>query len=579
MRLAARIAAAAAVALAGAAAPRAGALTWTGLVGADYQRLDTQSPTGAASFPRLDLNLNLDASGFTPDVASWTAGVGYRRLTASQNGVDGVRDEVTYQLRSALFTNPRSAVNVDLNALRSTQNDSSEGVSATHYLVTNYGGELRLNAIERPFLVAGYNFSGSTADNPLLGTIEHDIQTVNATVGHGSSSYTYRGSYRLNRSEGTYALDRYDDQRVDVLADALVSDASKLSLTDTYYVRTPRDETTPSPRVETNQLLATYRANHGALDAETVTYSYARGVRTFEGTPDVERSAHSLALMADRGLSETDWRFRGTLQLSYDDDRIGGVPERTAGETLTVLTFWRREQKGGSRTELHAGPTVGLLQPPQGSSRAGWGGTGGGYVNRELGSVQAFASYDFTYLRDVNAEAGWTMTQTALGTASGRIALGTLRGTVQLMAQRRDSPIFGGSAIRTVNALSSYSWSTYELSLQATLQDGADGTVAGTKDGLFLPPGYDTHQRSVIFGAATTPWRFLALRARVRYGLTDLPDRPSLDEKEAYGAIEYLYGALRFGIEDRYVVAAVPGGQTRFNQVFVRAYRSFGSRF
>jgi hypothetical protein len=576
MRRATRIAAAA---LAAALGGRADALTWAGLAGVDYQRLDTASPTGTAAFPRLDVNLALDASGFTPDVVTWTAGVGYRRITVSQSGLGDVRDEITYQLRSSVFTNPRSAVSVDVNALRSTQNESTEGVSATHYLVNSYGGEVRLNAMERPFLTAGYSFAGSTSDNPLLGTIERDIHTVTGTIGHGSSSYTYRGSYRLNRSEGTYPLDRYDDHRVDVLADALVSQDSKLSLNDTYYVRLPRDEIVPTPRIETNQLLASYRANHGPLDAETATYSYARGVRTFAGTPDVERATHSLALMADRGLGAPEWRVRGSLQLSYDDDRIGGVPERTEGESLTVLAFWRREAAGGSRTELHAGPTVGLLQGPGSGSRTGYGGTGGGYVNREVGAVQTFASYDFTYGRDVNAEPGWTMTQTALGSASGRLALGTLRGSLQLVAQRRDSPIFGGSASRTVNVMSTYGWRTHELSLQATLQDGADGTVQGVKDGLFLPPAYDSRQRSVLLGAATSPWPFLAMRARVRYALTDLPDRPSLDEKEVFGAIEYLYGALRIGIEDRYVIAAAPGGQTRFNQVFVRAYRAFGSRF
>jgi hypothetical protein len=576
MRPAIRVAAAAV--LAAASAP-AGALTWTGLVGADYQRLDTQSDGGSGSFPRLDLNLKLDLAGYTPDVANWAAGVGYRRLSASQDGVSNVRDEVTYELRSALFTNPRSAVSVDLNALRSNQSDSTDGVSATRYLINTAGGEIRLNGQERPFLTAAYNFSGTTADNPLLGTVERDIHTVDATVGHGASSYTYRGSYRLNHSDGTFALDRYDDHRVDVLADAIVVEGSKLSLTDTYYVRTPRDEVVPTPRVDTNQLLASYRNYHGALDAETVSYSYARGVRVLEGTPDVERAVHALSLMADRGISDTEFRVRGTLQLSYADDRIGDVPQRSEGESLTVLAFWRREQKDGARTELHAGPTVGLLQPSQGGSRAGYGGTGGGYLSRELGAVQTFASYDLTYGRDVDAEAGWTLTQTIQGTASGRLALGTLRGSVQVLTQRRDSPLFGGSANRAVTVMSSYLWRTYELNLQATLQDGADGTVSGVKDGLFLPPGYDTHQRSVLFGAATTPWPFLGLRARVRYGLTDLPDRPSLDEKEVYGAIEYIYGALRFGLEDRYVIEATTTGRTRFNQVLVRAYRSFGSRF
>jgi hypothetical protein len=575
VRLAARIAAAAAVA---SLAEPAAAIFWTGQVGVDYQRLDTETVSGNASNPRLDLNLNLDATGITPDVVSWSAGVGYRRLATSQDRVDAVRDDVTYQLRSSLFTHPRSAVSVDLSALRSNQSDASEGVSATQYHVTTYGGELRLNAIERPFLTAGYMFSGSTSENPLLGTVDRNVQTFAGSMGHGASSYTYRGSYRLNRSDGTFALDNYDDHRVDLLADARISDGAKLSLSDTYYLRAPRDETTPSPRSESNQLLASVRTFDATRDAQMLNYGYGRAVRTFAGSPDIERTAHTLGYVLDRGLPAPEFRLRGTVQLSYVDDRIGGVPQRTGGESLTVVSFWTRE-RGGSRTELHAGPTVALLHPGDGATRTGYGGTAGGYANREVGAVQTFASYDISYASDVNAEAGWTLNQTAMGTASGRLALGTLRGSLQLTAQRRESPLFGGSAARAITLLTSYGWATHELSLQASVQDGADGSVQGAKDGLFLPPGYDSRLRSAVFGATTAPWPFLTLRARARYGLTELPDRPSLDEKELFAAIEYVYGSLRIALEDRYVIAGTEVGQTRFNQVFVRAYRAFGTRY
>jgi hypothetical protein len=577
MRSALPIAAAGLAALAALPAP-ARAMLWGGQVGLDYQRLDTETATGRASFPRLDLSLRLDASGDVPDLMSWSGGAAYRRLAASQDGFDTVRDDVTYQLRSSLFTHPRSAVNVDLSATRSNQSDSTEGVSATQYHLSTYAGELRLNAVERPFLIAGYSFSGSTSENPLLGTIDRSIETFSGTLGHGSSSYTYRGSYRLNRSDGTFALDKYDDHRVDVLTDARIADAATLSLSDTYYLRTPRDESTPSPRAESNNLLATVRAYGTGQNAQTLTYGYARGVRTFPGVPDIERTGHSLGYAIDRGVSETEFRFRGTLQLSYVDDRIGDAAVRTGGESLTVLSFWTHDEKGGSRTELHAGPTVALLHPGQGDTRSGWGGTAGGYLSRNVGAVQTFASYDFGYASNVNAEAGWTIVQTAMGTASGRLALGTLRGSLQLSAQRRNSPEFGGSASRSITLTSSYAWAASELSLQASLQDGADGTVQGAKDGLFLPPGYDTHFRSAVLGAATSPWTFLILRARLRYVLTELPDRPSLDEKEIYGGVEYVYGALRIGIEDRFVFAGTEGGQTRYNQVFVRVYRAFGAR-
>lgn len=579
MTPAVRTLAIAAVSLAVPGAGVAQAFYWTGQAGLDYQRLDTERPSGgSASYPRLDLNLKLDLGGASPGTLSWNAGVGYRRLSASQDGVGDVRDQVSYRLQSTILTNPRSPVSADLHAARSDESTSLEGVASTRYHTTGYGAALRVNPSDRPFLLASYDFNGTDYDTPGVGTIERDVHSLNATTGLAGAGYTFRGTYRLNRSEGTYALDDYDDHRVDVLADARLSDAAKLTLSDTYYFRSPR-ENVFAQRQEMNAFAANLRRADGRSDVHSLNYGYTRGVQTSLVAPDLERTHHQLSYALERYFPNREWRFRSQLRVAYADDRVGGVPTRTGGESLGLVTYWRRDQGRGARVEVHAGPTVALLHPAAADTRLGWGATAGGILSRPVGSVQTSASYDASYAKDVDAQAGWSLAQTAMGTASGRLGLGTLRSSLQLSAQRRDSRLLGGAAARSVVLTTAYGWGRHDLSLQAALQDGAAGTVSGAADGLFLAPGYTSHHRSVAFAASTAPWSFLVLRARLRYIVTDLPDRPSTDEKEAYAGIEYVYGALRFALEDRYVLAGAPGGDTRYNQLFVRAYRAFGARY
>lgn len=574
-----RALAAAAVALLAPGAGAAQAFYWTGQAGLDYQRLDTErAGGGTSSYPRLDVNLKLDAGGASPGLFSWSAGVGYRRLSASRDGVDDVRDQLSYRLRTSVLTDPRSPVSADLHAARSNESTSLEGISSTRFHNTSYGGELRLSPRDRPYLVAAYEFNGTDYDTPALGAVDRTVHSLSATTGLGGTSYTYRGSYRLNRSEGTFPLDRYDDHRVDVLADARVAENVKLTLGESYYLRSPQ-ETTLAQRQELNAFTANLRSADGRSDVHSVTYGYTHGVQTSLVSPDLERTHHQLAYAMERRFPSPEWRIRGRVRVSYADDRVGGVPTRTGGESLGLLTYWRRDQGPGDRVEVHAGPTVALLHPADSDTRLGWGATAGGVLNRPVGAVQTSASYDLSYATDVDAQAGWRFSQSALGSATGRLGLGTLRGSLNLSAQRRESPLLGGAASRSVLLTTAYGWSRHELSLQGAIQDGAEGTVSGVQDGLFLAPGFSSRHRMLTFAASTSPWSFLALRARLRYLLTDLPDRPSTDEKEAYAAVEYVYASLRFAIEDRYVIAGGLGGETRYNQVFVRAYRAFGSRF
>lgn len=566
----------AAIALGALAPGGASAVDWAAHAGVDYQRLDSESTSGAASsVPRLDVNLTLDTSGAVPGILGWTAGVGYRRVAISTEGFDDVRDQVNYRLRSSLFGSGRVAA--EAFATRSDEDVSLESVSSTSVQTTTYGGTLRVQPAERPFLSAGYAFAGTEMETPGVGPTERSIHSINASTGFGSPSYTYRATYQLNLSDGTFALDDYDDHRVEFLVDADVAPDARLTLSEGYYLREPGAQgATLNPRYETNAFVANLRVDEGRRDVQAVSYGYSHALRTIAAA-EVERTRHRVGYSVERIMPNPEWRLRGDLRVAYSEDRLEQGTARTAGESLGLTAFWRRTRKPDT-FELHAGPNVGLLQPEGGGTRVGYGARAGGFMTRLVGAVSTSVSYDLTYARDLDADAGWGISQAAIGSASGRLGRGSLRGSLQLAANRRDHPLLGTAATRSITATSEYGWQRNNLYLQASMQDGGDGLSGGVRDGLFIAPAFESHTRSAALGAATSPWSFLTLRGRLRYASSDLPDRPSTDEKEAFGAVEYVYGALRISLEDRYVIAATGGGELRVNQVFLRASRTIGSR-
>jgi hypothetical protein len=127
-----------------------------------------------------------------------------------------------------------------------------------------------------------------------------------------------------------------------------------------------------------------------------------------------------------------------------------------------------------------------------------------------------------------------------------------------------------------------YTWSRSRVQLQAGLTDNVNAALneSLTGDGLLVAP-YDTHNRYLLFGAATRLTHSSLLTGQVRFTGVTLPDRPSTLEAEARASIEFNYGALRLMFEDRYTLSGVNGGSftdLRSNLFMIRLYRAFGTR-
>jgi hypothetical protein len=293
----------------------------------------------------------------------------------------------------------------------------------------------------------------------------------------------------------------------------------------------------------------------------------------------VERALHRLSYGVSRDLPSPEWKVRGTLALSLSDDRVGTTSERTVGQALTTTLFWRRT-RGDGYFEVRGGPLVGALEPAHGDPEVGYGGTAGVTALRSS-TANTQLTYDVTYARNMPGARGWAFSQAAMGSADLRLGVGILRGTLQATGERRESVLLGPGASRSASAQASYLVRRSEVAAQAGLQDGFSAIPSRevTGDGLFIGPAYDSHSWFAALTASTRPWTYVLLRGRLRHTVRDLPDRPALSESEAFAAVELTYGALRLALEETYVISEIPTGTVRLNQVFIKAYRAFGSRF
>lgn len=567
----------------------AGALEWTARAGLEYLRQDGWNPAGArTTVPRLDVDLALDLRGAVggPSLVTYGGGVQYRRTASTRDSIDDVRDQLSYRLRASLFNDPRSPASLRLHASRNEDDSERDGSALGSQLSSTYGGELVLSGgSERPFLRAGYTLNEYERENPVLGPSSRTIHSASGATAFGSSNFTTRVGYRANFSEGTYAFDNADDHRVNVEADVRLSPSARLRLREALFLRYPSTNSPFNPRLETNSfqatlnLLGTGSLAEGTRGSQVGTYRYLHGLNVTPGSPDMERAQHLLSWAAYRPLSDSSWILRGTASVSYAEDRQGPSTATAAGQSLGATVFWRDRHDRG-HFELRGGGSVGALEPDSGDPIFGWGATAGASWNRTV-PVPVSLSYDLTYQRDLDAVRGWSLRQQAVGQIDGRIAQGLWRGALQVSAESRNSRLLGAAASRSLIATLSYRRPRWESQLQAGLTDGLLGASGSdlSGDGLFLAPSFDSHTRYAVFSGSTRIWRYIWARGHSRYASSEVPDRPAFDEVDLLAAIELSYGALRIALEDRYLVTEATGGTARVNQVWVRVYRTLGSRY
>ena len=333
-----------------------------------------------------------------------------------------------------------------------------------------------------------------------------------------------------------------------------------------------------NPRQELNNFRATVNHTSSGGTAYSTTYGYAHATQATP-TTDIERTQHSLGYTMGGDLPFPEWSIRAGASAAYNQNQVGTTNTWDAGQQVFALLTWTRTHPGAS-VSIHGGPTVGVLEPQGLNAQVAYGATAG-VIHTRTAAATTSLSYDISYDQNLGATRGWGFRQQASGSADMHLGLGVLRGTLLASADRRETDLFGATASRTLAATASFRVRVSELLLQAGRQDGTLGALPSNSlgDGIFVAPAFNSHSWYVVLGGNTQLTRYLTARGRLRHTSTDQPDRPVLNEDEAQAALDLGYGALRIALEETYVITEVPGGQVRVNQVFLRAYRTFGSRF
>lgn len=557
-------------------------IDWTARLGIDYQRADVWPQGGAhAAYPRLDLDLSLDASGFLldPGLLMWSAAGEYQRITTS-GGVDTTRDILSYRGRAALLQRRGSPLNVDLFAERKDDDYSVDAPDGeARITTTRFGGNARLLLPNRPSLRLGYVFDEREQRGPLWVDSNATVQTVTAESHLGSSAFTYLARYRGNFSEGTFDNDDYDDHRVDLDASARLGPAAEARISDTYFKRRPTRTAATNADQELNSFTASVRAGtpDGAYDL--FGYRYVHVVQLRPLAPDVERANQRIDYASQRYLSPA-WRLRIAADASMQQDRLGTDETRGTGETASAVLHWR-SGRGRDYVEVRGGPAIGLRQPSDGGNDLGWGATAGVTWRGPLQPLTTQINYDVRYASELHGIEGWTLAQTGSATAGLRAGPGTLSLSLVATAQAANSPIYGPSAHRNLQLTGRYQQGTRAIFLTGALSQNYRGDIDDTlaADGLFVPPGYDSRSRTLALGGRAALTRQLAGDAQVRFSSTELPDRPDYDEVEARASLNLSYGALVLALEDRFLITHVDGREGRQNLLMFKVARAFGSRY
>jgi hypothetical protein len=569
----------AALSLAAALPVVAAALDWTARAGLGYFQEDrTQPGAPTQSLPRLDLDLSLDVRGFVvqPDALLWSGTVDYRSVSA-RGAQHSVESALAYRLQASAFTGPSSPVSLSAFALRTEGDGSATGVRFGS-TVQSEGGSLMLRLPGAPVLNAGYTRTESRYAGALSPAAHSARDTVTASTAQSGALFGFNVGYQGSFGTGTYAADNFDDHRVNLTGNARIADGTTLNVTNGFYRRDPITDSSYNPEQQQNLLSAVLRVD-GTVEtggSQRVQYTHGASMSRTRDTTET-RTAQELAYELERPFHERTWFVTGRAAASLDDRARDATRSQTAGQSLGATVSYRVQDP--ERTlDLHAGPTVAVIEPDRRATELGWGAGAGASFQRVLPGMTWSAQYGVAYATAVGAP-GSTFSQQATVTADGHAGLGRLRGTLNANASRTSDDMFGVRASRALTARAEFGTRNSAAWLDAGVSDGLASPLRTTfgGDGLLLGPGYDVHTRGAGVGARAALGA-LSGSWDLRLASSDYPDRPVQDDLELRGEVALRRGAFVMSLEDRYVVALDHHGQRgAVNVVFFRVSRVFGT--
>lgn len=559
------------------------AFDWSARVGVDYTRDDRWSQTiDRETYPRLDLSVGLDAYGaiYRPDIATFSLNGEYHRLSFDRPTERTVQDSILYRGRLSLLPGRGNPFHLDLNASRSDESyERLETTVSGSGLTTQWGATASYSDANRPSLLLGFQQIDIDRTFPNGLESSRSLQTVTGAVREGTGVFSYDARYRGNFSEGSFATEDFADHRVDLTATSRVGAAWRVSLGDLYFLREPTVLSAFDRRQEFNAFGAHVHHDMGGGENQRFTFRYNHAIQESPLATTLERADQRLEYSLQKNLDAPSWRIIANADVSHIQDRLGTDEEVATGETVGAVVYWRRDPSVPGLFELRGGPSIGYVQPLRRDGFFGFGALAGGVYEATVAPANLRFGYTVDFRSDLRSE-GSSLTQTANASASRPVRGGMATGSLQASSSRNDSDLLGVRLGRSVLAEGAYRYGSYDARLQIGLTDSVnpslDQSVSG--DGLIVAP-YDSHTRYVQVAGSAGFTRSIRGQAQIRFSAVEMPDRPSSTEVDARAGIFFNYGALQLSVEDRFTITSLGDDEMRVNQVLIRLYRAFGSRY
>lgn len=557
----------------------AAAVDVNGWIGGSGTRLDAWTPPHD-SLERLHLDAGLNAAGFvlSPEDIDWRGSLKYGRDRASYTGSHADGSVVTYDADASLFDTRSSSFALRLGGSRS-QSDLSQSSAGTGFTGTTLTNSLSASARTGggpfPSLEVGTAWIDSTNSGPDRPDVRRTLKQLDASSGHGGEGYSYLLSYSGRIETGSLPSLDYTSQSVAFTSRAQVTAGTEVGLFGQHFTRTPSTSAETNPKYDDTMLSA---HSWTTLPNFRLGTRYTFGHFLFESStlPATERFNHSFTLTGDRTLTP-EWSLAPSVGVSYTQDRVGAAETTAAGQSVGATSRWIPRLEGRSLV-VEGGARVGLLEPAEGATALGWGGSAACRYDASWGRTRYGGSYRIDYDKDMNAIEGWTLRQAASADMSRQLARTlSMASSLSVTAARNNAPLTGGSASRGVALTAGLQWPSVTVGLAAGLADGVAGSLSNPVrgDALFVPLAFQTHSRNVALDVGAVLGSSWTVNGVIRYAFISGPDVPTQHELIYAARARYRIGQFILSFDDTYRTVGAGISETRVNELMITFARTF----
>jgi hypothetical protein len=555
-----------------------------GHLGLGYSRTDTYTDAAHLSEPTLMFDGGLGAYGYVvdPGVVDWSLGAGYTNQQSVYTQSTSRAEGLTYRGQLGLLEARGTKLSLGGSVARTRQDFSSESnaVTTTGTTITD-GYEAHMRAGGWPNLPSLHSsFAWDTSLNHGFDRPDTRVSNHAFDVGVATGPFDVQVDYSLRWSDGTLEPVNFKSHQLRLSSHNQPSDKVDVHIDTGYFLREPDVFAPGNPRYEDTLLGAgvVWIVNPG--DQLQANYRYTHNLVTDPGILAREALSNSINGSYRQRLSQ-EWLGTWGASATAAQTRLGTDQQQSTGESVDATGSWRHPV-GSTTYGADLGARVGLLQPETGPGQGAYGGSAGVNVGWKSAVLNEYMlAYTISYDRNLDAAAGWQTRQFASATVAGMLAPPfSAGGRIEASAARGGGGIFGDSANRSILGQGSLGYRRLQTFLDLGITDAVTGALSNPmSDGLFLPPGYNTHARFASLGATFRLTPNIGLHGRGRWGIASGPTISEQREALYEAGVAAASGPWVFSLDERYTMGGSTGFDHRVNQIFLNVNRTFGTRY